>query len=712
MINYPDFPLFPYGAVYFRKSNPPREDWERDYQVAEEDGLNTFRYWLMWGSIEIEPGVFDFADYDRNFDLAAKHGFKVIISECTHSAPDWAFRQYIHARYQRQDGSRVGSQMRNSSVTGGFPGLCLDNEDYRLLAEKWLKTLAAHYKDHPAMGGYDIWNETNAISSGGICYCPATLEKFRQWLREKYGSLKNLNEAWHRYSMADWQDVNPPLRPGPYPDSLDWQRFQIDNVFRLYKWRIDTIRSVDTKCLLTAHGVHSMTLTRMGSGCDDAWRGAEPVQVYGYGGGGYGPADEAWEGWICADLTRCAADGKPIWMAEAPSGPTWRPPSDMAPWMGKPKTKRKRDDGRIPTDQDIRVWNLSAFGGGVRGHYCNRWRPLLDGSLFGTAGAYAMDGSRTPKSAMWSKIARWANNPELALMWEALPVRGDLAILVVPDSQLFCYCFYNNSEYYGKAAEGAYQAFFNNNIQADFAKLEQIDLYQTIYLPYPVLLPRSVSHKLMEWVKNGGTLISEGCPGYFDETGRAGTVQPNQGLDVLFGAKEEYVEFLPDLAEDEMVQFNNNQKAGGGAYMQTYTLQGGRAVGYYADGRIAAVENTFEKGKTLLVGTGIGWGYAHAPGVGNKAFFASLLDWAGVEQHVRCSDPLVTARLHQGKAGLYLWVTNPVKEERVVQLSISTAWGSFKSAQVIWGGSAPLVQGTKIEVRVAGRDGVVAYLEK
>ena len=26
-----DLPKFPYGAVYFRKSNPPREDWERDY---------------------------------------------------------------------------------------------------------------------------------------------------------------------------------------------------------------------------------------------------------------------------------------------------------------------------------------------------------------------------------------------------------------------------------------------------------------------------------------------------------------------------------------------------------------------------------------------------------------------------------------------------------------------------------------------------------
>ncbi|MCU0520182.1 MAG: hypothetical protein MUF84_05780, partial [Anaerolineae bacterium] len=31
-------PGFPYGAVYFRKSGPPREDWARDYATAAEDG--------------------------------------------------------------------------------------------------------------------------------------------------------------------------------------------------------------------------------------------------------------------------------------------------------------------------------------------------------------------------------------------------------------------------------------------------------------------------------------------------------------------------------------------------------------------------------------------------------------------------------------------------------------------------------------------------
>ena len=33
-------PDFPYGAVYYRVSNPPAKDWERDYATAAEDGTS------------------------------------------------------------------------------------------------------------------------------------------------------------------------------------------------------------------------------------------------------------------------------------------------------------------------------------------------------------------------------------------------------------------------------------------------------------------------------------------------------------------------------------------------------------------------------------------------------------------------------------------------------------------------------------------------
>ena len=37
--------------------------------------------------------------------------------------------------------------------------MCLDNEDVHALAEKVLQALVNHYKNHPALFGFDVWNE-------------------------------------------------------------------------------------------------------------------------------------------------------------------------------------------------------------------------------------------------------------------------------------------------------------------------------------------------------------------------------------------------------------------------------------------------------------------------------------------------------------------------------------------------------------------------
>jgi beta-galactosidase len=52
-------------------------------------------------------------------------------------------------------------------------------------------------------------------------------------------------------------------------------------------------------------------------------------------------------------------------------------------------------------------------------------------------------------------------------------------------------------------------------------------------------------------------------------------------------------------------------------------------VGWYGDGRVAAVDHNFGKGKTRLIGTMIGSGYYTHPGK-KVAFFARLLYFTAV----------------------------------------------------------------------------------
>ena len=169
-------PKFPFGAVYFRKSNPPKADWEQDYNTAREDGMNIFRHWFLWGAIERAPGKFVWDEYDKQLELAAKNGIKTIIAEMSGTGPEWLLRLFPHAVFTRADGGRESRGMNGSCAVGGV-GMCWDNDDYRAAVENWISEMARHYKGHPGLGGYDIWNECNF--SDKTCYCEASQAKFR-----------------------------------------------------------------------------------------------------------------------------------------------------------------------------------------------------------------------------------------------------------------------------------------------------------------------------------------------------------------------------------------------------------------------------------------------------------------------------------------------------------------------------------------------------
>jgi beta-galactosidase len=704
-------PAFPYGAVYFRKSNPPREDWARDYGVAAEDGHNTFRHWFLWSAIETAPGVFDWEEYDRQLDLAAENGISTVIAEFVTAAPEWAWRTLSHARFEDRDGKKAHSTYSHSCAVGGFPGLCLDNDDARKHAERFLRALVERYRSHPGLGGYDIWNECNIPAA--YCYCPATAEKFHEWLQQKYGEVKALAQAWRRYSIATWEDAEPPRSLAPYPDVLDWLQFRIDNAYRLMRWRADVIRSLDSEHPVTAHGV-AMSLSRMADGACHEWRAASEVASYGFTWVASRQGNQPWKQWHAVDLVRAGSGGKPFWHAEAQAGPLWMQPQVVG---------REREDGRISEPEDIRLWNMISFAGGATGLLYPRWRPLLDGPLFGAFGGYAMDGSRTPRSEMMSAVARWASSSEQADLWAARPVKGEVGIVVVPEAQLFCYAQQGSTDFFAQSLRGAYQGFFENNIQADWVLPEQIDEYRTLYLPYPAMLPAAVAERLRAWVEAGGTLISEGCPAYFGDNGRVGTIQPNHGLDALFGAREAHVEFTPDILRDLKVEIDGRQVPGG-IFLQTYALTTGTVAGRYAggagryaDGEVAVVDHEYGRGRTRLIGTFPGYGHFHRPSTDSRGFFFDLAEWARVAPHVQVWESSsgltadgVVARLHRGDDATFLWVLNHDREPASVSVEVGERWGPFREARVRWGDGTAALDGQQVTAQVGGRDATIVEL--
>ncbi|MFE0757457.1 beta-galactosidase [Inquilinus sp. NPDC058860] len=697
-------PQIPFGAVYFRKSNPPPEDWERDYRTAAEDGLNVFRHWFMWSVIERRPGVYDWDDYDRQMDLAAEHGLKTIIAELTHTVPDWAYRQFAHARQVRMDGRPLTSNMGVSAAVGGFANngggagaLTMNCPEVKAAAGAFLTALATRYKGHPALLGYDVWNEVNYAAD--VDYSAYAKAAYRVWLRSKYGDLETLARAWHRYSYAEWEDIEPPAEIAAYPEGLDWIEFRRDNFHGQMQWRIDTIRAVDRDCLIAAHGVAGAIPNMAANGCDD-WLAASKVEIYGMTWVPARKGNQPWRNFYGADLTRAASRGKPFWHAERQGGPLWLQPQVLG---------RDKEDGRVAEPEDVRLWTMTSFAAGATGVLNLRWRPLLDGPLFGAFGSYAMDGSRTPRSDMASAIARWANAPEQTGLFAARPVKGDIGLLVIPEAQAWDHLLNHRHcpDTYAEAMWGAYRGFFDNGIQADWVHIDDIDAYDTIYAPYPIMLTAAHAEKLARWVEGGGTLISEACIGYFGDRGKVGTVQPNHGLDRVFGAREHEVEFMPDIGDRIRFAYAGQTVTGGG-FLQSYSLAGGTERGRFDDGRIAVVENTHGRGRTLLVGTHPGVGYFKSFSAANRSYFAEVFAWTGKEQHVRLSNGAMQARLHEGESGRVLWVVNPTREPQRSTVTLAARYGTLEIGTVHWAGEDARTQGD--EVVVPPRDALVVRL--
>lgn len=661
---------YPYGAVYFRKSNPPRKDWERDYARAAEDGMNIFRHWFLWGSIEIAPGVYDWEDYDRQLELAQKYGIKTIIAEITTSLPEWAIAKYPELLPKDNKFNTIYPEMGVSCATGGFfTGFCLDHPAAREMVANFLHKLAERYKNHGALLGYDVANE--CYLSKDICYCRDTIHRYQVWLGNKYKDIKTVNKIWNKYSYTDFSEIMPTIKPGFFQDSVDWLSFRREQSFENIRWKIATIKEADNKNVITAHGLAG-TLTSFSENCCDDWEAAKNVEIYGLTWVQSRKGNEPWKQFSSMDLTRASTKGKPFWHTEAQGGPLWLQPQLPG---------RKREDGRIVTAEDLRIWNLISMACGASGILYTRYRPLLEGPLFGAFAPYEMDGSRTERSNMGSSIAKWANRIEQKELFEAKPIVGEIGILFVPECETASYLLsqYGNENAYASMMWGAYRGFFDNNIQADFVHIDDIDdidSRKAIYIPYPVDMTQVHAEKLKAWVKKGGFLISEACPAYFTDQLQVGERQPSYGLDEVFGVLQNNVEFMPDLMNDMEFELLGLTVAGGG-YLQTYDLLTAEKVAVYKDAILAA-HNSYGSGRTLIIGTNISYGYFKHPERGCD-IFAKLLEFTGTKALLQISDENVKLRIHQNGAKRYLWILNPTSVMREVTITSNTSVGYGKA---------------------------------
>jgi beta-galactosidase len=170
------------------------------------------------------------------------------------------------------------------------------------------------------------------------------------------------------------------------------------------------------------------------------------------------------------------------------------------------------------------------------------------------------------------------------------------------------------------------------------------------------------------------------------------------------------VVFAPDISDDLKLTVLGF-KIDGGGFQQRFKTTGGQAIGWYPDGTVSAVENSFGKGKTLLIGTYPSLGFYNHHGEATRQFFRQLLNWSGMERRVAPSNGNLIVRLHKDGPKTLLWVLNPTRSSQASNIDLpldkpkailGVRWGRLEDVSMNSG---------RIGVTVPARNALVVELE-
>jgi len=206
-----------YGAAYYPEYMP-YERTDEDIALMKKAGINVVRIGeSTWGLWEPEDGRFEYAWMDRVVEKLQAAGIRVVLGTPTYSIPAWMYQKHPEMVVTRLGGQYLYYGLRQNTD--------LMNSTYRFYCERVIRKILEHYKDNPAIIGYQIDNET---SSGGAAN-PDVQAGFREYIKSKFKTVDHLNKVWGLnywgQRLNNWNEIPPRdgiLNPGW---KLEWERY-------------------------------------------------------------------------------------------------------------------------------------------------------------------------------------------------------------------------------------------------------------------------------------------------------------------------------------------------------------------------------------------------------------------------------------------------------------------------------------------------------
>ena len=229
------------GVCYYPE-HWPESWWEQDARRMREMGIEFVRIGeFAWSHYEPEREKFDWGWLDRAIDVLAKAGLKIVLGTPTCTPPKWLVDANPEMIPVDEQGRPRGFGSRRHYT---FSSKAYWEESRRIVG-----ALTERYGNYPGLVGWQTDNEYGCHDSI-LSWSETDLAAFREWLRRKYQSPEQLNEAW---GSAFWSmevtrfdqvslpnlavtETNPAAR-------LDFWRFHSEQVAAYDKMQCEIIRA-------------------------------------------------------------------------------------------------------------------------------------------------------------------------------------------------------------------------------------------------------------------------------------------------------------------------------------------------------------------------------------------------------------------------------------------------------------------------------------
>lgn len=578
-----------YGGDY----NPDQWDeatWQEDMELMKQAGVNliTIGTW-NWVRINPREGEYDFSFWDTIIGMLHDNGIYVDLSTPTASPPPWMSKKYPEILPVMSNGQRWAYGSRQT--------FCPSSPRLLDFTKDVTQRIAERYGKHPALAAWHLNNEYSQFVVQ--CYCELCEQRFREWLKEKYGSLEAVNQAWGTEfwgnTCGEWDEIISPRDTAHQQNPaklLDYKRFTSDNYMVNYLEEVKICRELSPGVPITTNFLYeydNLDYYRWSQIVDFVAVSSFPDPAPGESRG-IAPFSHA--------KMRGHKHGAPfVILEQAANNVNWRETnSNKAPGI-------------------MRQWSMQSLGHGADGLCFFQWRASRSGAEKFHSAIVSHCGADT-------RVFR-----EICALGEELEkldvIRGSLVKNRV--AMVFDYESWWAAEYkpgptelleYNEQLKKYYLALWEQNLGCDlvFGTDPEFDLsgYDVLIAPIMYILHPGMAEKIRAFVERGGTFLTTWSSCMVDEDDRVflgGTPGPLR--DVLGMWIEEFETLFPEA--ENGIKMESSDLAGvrdeGPCKIWADIIRLDNAeclaryTGRYYQGEPAFTLNKFGQGKAYYLGT-------------------------------------------------------------------------------------------------------------